>query len=179
MSSLHLVIFHLWQTDYSKIVHSLKLPILNVFKFHFISSFINLALTRCMLYRHHFNTLIPLLSLSLSARIGYPENTHRRRKYFCTAGSQFDWFWFSSFSTYKQWHIFMFGQIQSSSTGCHPWSDPSPRRVFYGSSFITTQSINSLFIFFMLYDISLFNHTSSSIKSLYEFYNIFTSSDYF
>ena len=101
MSSLHLVIFHLWQTDYSKIVHSLKLPILNVFKFHFISSFINLALTRCMLYRHHFNTLIPLLSLSLSARIGYPENTHRRRKYFCTASSQFDWFWFSSFSTYK------------------------------------------------------------------------------
>ena len=46
-------------------------------------------------------------------------------KYHCFASLQFDWFGFSSFSTYKWQRSFLFGRIQTSQTG------DQPRRVSY------------------------------------------------
>ena len=44
------------------------------------------------------------------------QDTKHCRANHCMAGLQFHWFGFSSFCTYK-YHVFLFGQIQSSLTG--------------------------------------------------------------
>ena len=47
-------------------------------------------------------------------------------KYHSTAGLQFDWIDFSSFSTYKCQYILLFDQIESSSAQDQPYSETYP-----------------------------------------------------
>ena len=56
------------------------------------------------------------------------ENTYHRGKHHYTAGLQFDWFEFSSLSTYNLYkkNNFLCGQIVSNITGDHLYSGASP-----------------------------------------------------